>query len=159
MQKEKILVSPFAGEIVPLSEVPDPVFSEGMIGVGFAVVPSGEKVRVDAPGDGVIKSINESLHAINMELDDGTEILIHIGIDTYDLKGEGFSKIRKPGDRLLAGNAIIEVDFNLLRDKKKYTVTPVVITNPESVANIHTNFGETVAGEIALEYRKKGDNK
>ncbi len=155
MKEEKILVSPFAGEIIPLSEVPDPVFSEGMLGVGFAVIPSGDKVRVSAPGDGVIKSISDTLHAINMELSDGTEILIHIGIDTFDLKGEGFSLIRKAGDRLLAGNAILEADFSLMRERGKHTATPVVITNPESVNKLKAHHGVTVGGEVALEYTQR----
>lgn len=150
-----VIYSCMSGEIIPLSDVPDPVFSEGMLGKGYAIIPNQASTELLMPADGEIKSISDTNHAVNILTSDGLEILIHIGIDTVELGGKGFEVIRKPGDRLNAGNPIMKVDFEAIRAAGKETVTPVVITNPEVISVISPVFGKTDAGRnVTMKYRK-----
>ena len=90
------------GQLIPLSEVKDPVFSQRMMGDGIAIIPDGDYIV--APCDGVIKMMYPTLHAFGIENNDGLEILVHIGIDTINLKGEGFKKYVSLGDKVISVN-------------------------------------------------------
>ncbi len=119
--------SPMTGEIMPLSEVPDQVFSQKMMGDGFAIKPSqGEIV---SPVNGKIINIFPTKHAIGILADNGTEILIHIGIDTVNLKGEGFTAKIEEGDEVKQGQVLMEVDLAFIEHNAPSTVTPVIFTN------------------------------
>lgn len=122
--------SPLAGWVTPLDDVPDPVFAERMLGNGVAVDPIDG--RIVAPGAGVISSVHSAGHAVTVELDSGPVILIHIGLDTVALAGEGFTPRVKDGQRVEQGETLIEFDLDTLARKARSLVTPVIVTNSET---------------------------
>ena len=97
-EKGSILHSPCNGKVVPITEVPDPTFAEKILGDGFAVIP--EEGKVYAPADGEITMVFDTLHAVTMTTTQGVEVLIHIGLDTVNLKGEPFTAHVKAGDKV-----------------------------------------------------------
>lgn len=149
-KKKKALdiVSPMTGEIVTLEQVPDQVFSGRMIGDGAAIAPA--KGTVVAPCSGKLSQIFPTNHAIGIETKEGLEILIHIGIDTVELKGEGFKRLLEPGVQVEAGTPIIEVDLELLKKNEKALSTPVVITNMDLVDKIDVVEGAGEAGQTTM---------
>ena len=150
------LYSPLSGRIVPLSEVNDAVFSEEMLGKGFAVIPEDKMLTLKMPSDGRIVSVSGTSHAVNIIKDDGLELLIHVGIDTVELRGNGFELLCSEGDELSCGAPIMTVDFTELKRHGKDTVTPVVITNPEAVCKLSCEAGKCDGdGYIALRYVKE----
>ncbi len=126
--KVKIKIfTPVNGKIIPLEEVPDPVFSEKLMGEGVAIIPTSGNVF--APVAGTIIQIANTKHAVGILAEDGSEILIHIGLDTVALKGAGFTVAVNMGDKVEVGQLLIEVDWKYLRNHAKSIVTPIVITN------------------------------
>ncbi|TWT27071.1 glucose-specific PTS transporter subunit IIBC [Planomicrobium sp. CPCC 101110] len=121
--------SPLTGEILPISETPDQVFSGKMIGDGFAIRPTDGKVV--SPVNGKVVTVFPTKHAIGIAADNGTEILIHIGIDTVHLKGEGFTSHIEQGDLVEQGQVLMEVDLDYIEKNAASIVTPVVFTNLE----------------------------
>ncbi|GGJ26832.1 glucose-specific PTS transporter subunit IIBC [Deinococcus roseus] len=119
--------SPMRGRILPLAQVPDDVFSQKLMGDGFAIDPIDGSVY--APCDGTIEALFPTMHAVALLGDSGHEILIHVGIDTVHLGGEGFSAQVKQGDRVKAGDLLLSVNLPLIRDKVPSLITPVVFTN------------------------------
>ncbi len=148
-QKAK-LYAPVNGKVVSLEEVPDPVFSEKMMGEGIAITPTDEVIF--APFDGEIVQIPETKHAVGIKDKKGNEVLIHIGLDTVDLAGEGFTAKVKIGDSVSVGQPLIELDLEFLRENAKDLVTPIVITNSvNSGKEIQlTEEKEASAGETVL---------
>ncbi|SHN37483.1 glucose-specific PTS transporter subunit IIBC [Gracilibacillus kekensis] len=130
-------VSPMQGEVMLLSEVPDQVFSQKMMGDGFAVKPTDGEIV--SPVDGKIINIFPTKHAIGMEAENGTEILIHIGIDTVNLKGEGFTAKVAEGDQIKKGQALMQVDLDYISKNAPSTVTPIIFTNLEEGQSIQLN--------------------
>jgi PTS system D-glucosamine-specific IIC component len=120
-------VAPIEGKIVPLSEVPDHVFSQKMMGDGFAILPSSGKIV--APCDGKIETLFPTKHAIGLTSTSGHEILIHIGIDTVELKGEGFTAYVAGGDQVKKGQHLLDVDLDFLKKNAPSIVTPIIFTN------------------------------
>ena len=126
---ETEIYAPGHGEIIPLSEVPDKVFSEKMMGDGIGFVPdSGEIV---APFDGTVKTIFPTKHAIGLESDSGVEVLIHIGIDTVKLNGEGFESLVNTDEPVTQGQPLMKIDLEYLKEHAPSIITPVIITNQE----------------------------
>lgn len=124
------LRQPLAGTVVPLSEVPDPTFAQGIMGPGLAIQPSGDTVV--APADGIVGATFESSHAIALELDDGTELLIHVGIDTVQMKGEGFETLVEKGARVTAGTPLLRFDRAKIAAAGYSAITPVIVLNDEN---------------------------
>ncbi|MCQ2009884.1 MAG: PTS glucose transporter subunit IIA [Sporolactobacillus sp.] len=118
---------PLKGKVVSITEVPDPVFSQKMMGDGFAIIPENDIVR--SPVDGKITNIFPTKHAISLKSDDGREILIHVGLETVSLKGEGFTSLVKDGTAVKKGDRLLQVDFSKISDKVPSTITSVVFTN------------------------------
>lgn len=118
--------APVCGKIISLEEIGDGVFSEGVLGKGFGIEP--EEGMVYAPFDGRVLLIPDTKHAIALESTDGTEILIHVGIDTVDLKGEGFEPLVQVGDRVQAGDRLMRFDLEKIANKYR-TTTAVIVTN------------------------------
>ena len=108
--------SPLAGWVTALDDVPDPVFAERMLGDGLAVDPVDG--RVVAPGDGVVRTIPPAGHAVRLDLDAGPVLLIHVGLDTIGLGGEGFTPAVKDGQRVAQGDVLIEFDLDLLARRR-----------------------------------------
>ncbi|MCH1881651.1 N-acetylglucosamine-specific PTS transporter subunit IIBC [Agrococcus sp. ARC_14] len=118
---------PIEGRVVPLSEVPDPTFSEGVMGPGLAIEPSGDTVI--APADGTVAHIFPTGHAIAMQLRDGTELLVHVGIDTVRMDGKGFETLVAVGDEVTEGTPLLRFDLGAIRAAGLSTVTPVILLN------------------------------
>ncbi|MFV0289210.1 MAG: PTS glucose transporter subunit IIA [Mycoplasmatales bacterium] len=126
-KKEIEFLMPLKGEIVDLTETPDEVFSTKMMGDGFAIKPAKDK-QVCAPLAGEIVSIFPTNHALGLKTEEGIEILIHVGLDTVNLKGEGFTAHVKAGDKVQAGDLLLEVDFDNIEPKVPSIITPVIFT-------------------------------
>ncbi|MFF2291226.1 glucose-specific PTS transporter subunit IIBC [Peribacillus butanolivorans] len=120
-------VSPIKGEIKPITEVPDPVFAEKMMGDGFAIVP--EDGLVVSPVDGTIVNLFPTKHAIGIVSDAGREILIHVGIDTVKLEGKGFEALVTQGDKVKSGQPLLKVDIEYIKNNATSIITPIVFTN------------------------------
>ena len=147
------LLAPLSGELVPLEEVPDLVFAEKIVGDGIAIKPSGNKIV--APCAGVISKIFETNHAFAMHTDSGLELFIHCGIDTVELKGEGFTRIAAEGQAVKAGDVIIEFDLSVLEAKAKSTLTPVIISNMDDLKELTKASGAVTLGtDVILSIRK-----
>lgn len=142
------LVSPITGNILPMEEVPDKVFSDKMMGDGLAIEPSEGKIL--SPVDGTIVTIFPTNHAIGLESKEGLEILIHIGLDTVELQGEGFNRIIEEGQKVKKGDLLMEFDIEKIQVAGKSTITPIVITNMDKIQTIEKNSGAVVAGSEIL---------
>lgn len=149
-QKGLELYAPLNGEIVPLENVPDPVFGEKMMGEGIAIMPSEGKVV--SPVEGKIVQIPETKHAVGIEATDGTEILIHVGLETVALKGEGFTVNVSVGDQVSVGDSLIEFDLDYVKENASNSITPMVITNTDKESKSYnpTEDKQAVAGETVI---------
>ena len=147
------IVAPLSGEIVNIEDVPDVVFAEKIVGDGIAIKPSGNKMV--APVDGTIGKIFETNHAFSIESDNGIELFVHFGIDTVELKGEGFKRIAEEGQLVKKGDVIIEFDLPLLEEKAKSTLTPVVISNMDEIKEMIKLTGQVTVGETPVIRIKK----
>ena len=145
MTNELELMAPLSGQARPLTEVPDPVFAGMMMGDGLAVDPTSSMLL--APCDGVITQIARTCHALTLTADNGAEILMHIGIDTVTLKGEGFVAHVKQGDRVRSGAPLIEADFALMTGRVPSLTTVLVIANSDKFVPQFRASGTLVAGQ------------
>ncbi|KQY95910.1 PTS galactitol transporter subunit IIC [Caulobacter sp. Root1455] len=125
-----VLSSPLKGWIAPLDEAPDAVFAERMLGDGLAIDPLGSTLH--APCDARVIAVHATRHAVTLRADNGAEILMHVGLETVGLGGEGFEVHVKDGDAVKAGDTLISFDLDLLSQRAKSLITPVVITNPDA---------------------------
>ncbi|GAA0319459.1 PTS glucose transporter subunit IIA [Oceanobacillus sp. FSL W7-1293] len=134
VNNEVELFAPVDGEIIPLEEVPDPVFSEKMMGDGIAIKPSNGKVV--SPVDGDIVQVFPTKHAVGVKAGNGAEILIHIGLETVALDGEGFTIYVKEGDKVKKGDVLVDVDLSVVSEKASSTITPMLITNMSDIETL-----------------------
>lgn len=132
-KNEEYLAAPFAGEVIELKNVPDEAFAQKMLGDGFAITPVENTVK--APCAGEIVQMFSTGHAVGIKSKKGLEVLVHIGIDTVELDGEGFTKLVENGDQVELGTPLIEIDLDYLKENAPSIVTPVIITNIEKVKN------------------------
>lgn len=139
---EKVIKSPMNGTVIPLSEVPDAVFSSEMLGKGFGVEPSEGKAY--APVDGEVTTVFDTKHALGLMSENGVELLIHIGMDTVKLNGRGFDVKVKAGDQVKAGDLLAEFDMDLIKSEGYPVTTAVVITNTDDCEAI----GEVKTGAV-----------
>lgn len=126
-EKEVEIYTPVNGLLIPLEDVPDPVFSQKMVGEGIAVIPTNGNIH--SPIEGTVILISATKHAIGIRAENGLEILVHVGLDTVSLKGEGFNIAVNVGDKVSVGQLLMEVDWDFIRTNAKSTITPIVITN------------------------------
>ncbi|WJD04722.1 glucose-specific PTS transporter subunit IIBC [Staphylococcus aureus] len=134
-----IVHAPLTGEVTPLSEVPDQVFSEKMMGDGIAIKPSQGEVR--APFNGKVQMIFPTRHAIGLVSDSGLELLIHIGLDTVKLNGEGFTLHVEEGQEVKQGDLLINFDLDYIRNHAKSDITPIIVTQG-NITNLDFKQGE-----------------
>ena len=135
--QEVVLAAPLNGTVVALEDVPDPVFSSGAVGKGAGIEPSdGASIKVVAPADGSVVVAPSSGHAYGLALDNGLEILIHVGIDTVNLEGKGFDVKVGKGDRVKAGQTLVVVDRAVIEEAGYKLVTPVLVTNYMNFAEV-----------------------
>lgn len=154
-KKSGRLLAPTDGRLLSLASVSDEAFASGLLGVGFAIEPTAGTVY--APAAGRIESISDSKHAYTIQAEDGLELLIHVGIDTVELRGEGFLPMVREGETIRAGEVIARIDPDRIRSQGYAATIPVIITNGERLAGFSLSESKrTIGGEsIALEYRLK----
>lgn len=144
------LVSPLAGELLPLSEVKDEVFSSGAMGEGVAVEPNEGVLH--APADGKVVMTFPTGHAIGMKTSDGAEILMHIGMDTVNLQGHGFETLVAKGDEVKAGDELVKFDIDAIHAKGYVVTTPIVVTNSKDYEKITVvSQGKVKVGQEILD--------
>ncbi len=146
-KKTVYISSPVSGRVMPVTEVPDPVFSERVLGDGCGIVP--EEGKIYSPVDGIISSVADTCHAYGFLSDDGVEILVHFGLETVSLNGEGFTSYVHVGDKVKRGQLIAEVDMELLCRHSISTVTPVLVCDGADGLNM-TISGDVVRAGDAL---------
>ncbi|WP_176757757.1 PTS sugar transporter subunit IIA [Melghirimyces thermohalophilus] len=137
-----VIAAPIKGKVVSLNEVPDPVFSDKMMGDGVAIQP--EEGMVYAPVDGEIAQMFHTGHAVGIRTKEGVEVLIHIGLETVSLEGEGFTTKVEQGDRVKTGQPLIQFSLDTVKEKAKSTITPVVVTNMDLVDSLAPKLSEQV---------------
>lgn len=143
---EKEVSSPLSGKVIPLKEVHDEVFSSELMGKGCAVIPSEGKIY--APFDGKVVGLLDSYHAVGMESEDGVEVLIHVGMDTVKLNGDGFTPHVKEGEQVKKGQLLLEFDIEKIEAAGYEVTTPVIVTNSDefseiaAVADKEVSYGE-----------------
>lgn len=143
-----VLKAPLTGFLMPIERVPDPVFAQKMVGDGVSIDPLSQCLL--APCDGEIVQLHSAGHAVTLGTTDGIEVMMHIGLDTIDLKGEGFTPKIKNGDRVKTGDALIEFDADYIATHAKSLLTQVIITNSELVATFEPRTGSVKAGEDVI---------
>ncbi len=154
-QKEEVVSAPLTGKVIPLSEVPDPVFAQKMMGDGLAIIPT-EGVLV-SPVDGKIIQVFPTKHAVGILSNFGAEILMHIGLETVGMNGEGFEAFVKEGDTVKVGQKLMTFDLDLINEKATSTVTPVIITNGEQIEIVSKDENQEVqaGNQIVMTLEKK----
>lgn len=140
--KKQKICAPVEGKVVPLDTVNDEVFSKKLAGDGVAIEPTGEVVV--APCDGMLTLLFKTNHAFAIVTDEGAEILIHIGIDTVDLKGEGFIPLAKQNQKVKAGDKILKFDSEFIIQKGCELTTMVLIANHQSLKSIEYKYSDNV---------------
>ena len=143
-----ILKAPVTGTAVPIEQVPDPVFSQKIIGEGAAIEPTDG--RIVSPVDGEVVSVAPTLHAYGFRTEEGVEVLVHFGLETVGLKGECFQAYVKAGDKVKAGELVAEADLKALSEKKINAVTPVLVCGGLGGRSMNIFHGPVKAGETEL---------
>lgn len=150
-----VLASPLEGRALPLTRVPDPVFSQGTLGPGAAIEPSSDTVH--APGDATVIVAQKTGHAFGLKLDDGIEVLIHVGIDTVNLDGKGFDVKVTAGQHVSAGDPLVTFDRGIIEEAGYSLITPVIVTNHRKFASVRqVGSGPVHVGDPLLEVSAQG---
>ena len=143
-QKMTVML-PIDGKVIPLEQLPDETFASAILGPGCGVEPTGDTVY--APFDGTVTQVPESLHAVGMMSDDGIELLIHVGMDTVEMKGQGFTSLTKEGAKVKAGTPLLKVDLEAIRAAGHPTATALIVTNSDDLPEISVVAnGDAAAG-------------
>lgn len=148
--KKRELCSPADGEVILLEEVEDEVFSQKMMGDGFAVIPSNNQIV--SPCNGEVLQVFNTKHAIVIRDEFGLELIIHVGLDTVKLKGEGFDVKVVKGQMVKRGELLLNVDLEFLEKNQKQIVTPVIITNMDKVTINKRVTGKQKANTVVLTF-------
>ena len=152
-KNDNALYAPVAGEAVPVSEVPDPTFAEGLLGNGIAIIPTEGKVY--APCNATVDMMFTTGHAVSLVADSGAEILIHVGLETVGLEGKPFTVHVQNGQKVKKGDLMIEVDLEAIKAAGLHTITPVVICNTDDYTTFNTTTGKAVTNaDVVIELGK-----
>lgn len=154
-QNSVLLMAPLSGYLYPIDQVPDPVFAQKMVGDGIAIDPVSQSLL--APCEGEVVQIHPAHHAITVKTPEGIEVLMHIGLETVALRGEGLNPKVKEGDRVKTGDVLIEFDADYLAIHAKSLITVIVIANSDQVARFLPRRGSVTAGRDAILELKLGD--
>lgn len=141
------IIAPVSGKMIPLEEVADPTFAGKVLGDGFAIVPEDSMIK--SPVDGTVELMYETGHAVGLSTNDGKEILLHIGIDTVAMNGEGFHIIAKTGQKVKCGDPLVEVDFEKIRKAGKSDSVIVIVTSGEKVETRNVDRVKSGINEVA----------
>ena len=134
------------GEVISIDQVPDAVFSQKFMGDGYAVLPTDGKIT--SPCEGEVLNVFPTQHAVGIKTDGGVEILLHMGLDTVELKGEPFETVVKEGQRVTKDTVISTVDLEAVKAAGKDTPMIVALTNMDKVANVTINPGQVSATDV-----------
>ncbi len=141
-EEKKTVLAPAAGRAVSLKEVNDPTFSQEILGKGVAIIPSEGKIV--APADGTISVFFETKHAVSISAENGAEIIVHVGLDTVNLKGEHFTAHKQQGDKVKAGELLLEFDMKAIKAAGYDVITPVIICNTPDFPDMVCHTGQDV---------------
>ena len=130
----QVILAPFSGKTVELASVPDPVFAEKLTGDGLAIELNSDTVL--APCDGVISLFFDTKHAFAITTDDGIQILVHVGLDSIILNGEGITALKESGDQVTAGTPILKIDMDVFEKNSINMISPVLVVNYDKVTEL-----------------------
>ena len=147
---KSVMYAPCDGELIKLEDVSDEVFSSGVMGDGFAVLPSSKKFY--SPVSGKIENVYKTGHAYTILTDDGLDVLIHLGIDTVELDGKYFEKNVSIGETIKKGELLVVADVEKIMEEGFDPVCVVVVSNPEKMHNVEINYGMCYAKDEAMKY-------
>ncbi|MBY6178989.1 MULTISPECIES: PTS glucose transporter subunit IIA [Staphylococcus] len=154
VNKEIEIYAPLTGEYINIEDIPDPVFAQKMMGEGFGINPTeGEVV---SPIEGKVDNVFPTKHAIGLKADNGLEILVHIGLDTVQLDGQGFEILVSSGDTVQVGDPLLKFDLEYISNNAKDVISPIIITNSDQTESIHVNDvkavikGETKVVDVTM---------
>jgi sugar PTS system EIIA component len=148
------LVSPINGKMILLKDVPDKVFASEMMGPGVAFITNDGKVY--SPCDGELATVFPTKHALGLKANNGAEILLHFGLDTVELEGEGFTLLKEAGEKIQKGDLLLEVDIDEVQNKGYKIDMPMIITNSSEYSiNISELSDVTANQEIVMSLEKK----
>ena len=151
--QSKTVLAPIRGKVLAQADIPDETFAQGILGPGCGVEPTGDTVY--APFDGTVTQVPESLHAVGMMSDDGIELLIHVGMDTVEMKGQGFTSLTKEGAKVKAGTPLLKVDLEAIRAAGHPTATALIVTNSDDLPEISVVAnGDAAAGTPVFKFKK-----
>ena len=128
------IMAPIDGTVLPQDKIPDETFATGILGPGCGIEPTGDTVY--APFDGTVTQVASTLHAVGLQSDDGIELLIHVGMDTVDMKGQGFTALVKEGAKVKAGTGLLKVDLAAIRAAGHPTATAIIVTNGDDMPEL-----------------------
>ena len=148
-RKQREVYAPVDGQVVGLDQVDDEVFSQGLAGDGVAIKPVSNIFT--APISGKVSKIFATNHAYSIKSDKDLEVLVHIGLDTVNLKGNGFERLVNEGDEVKAGDGIIKVDLAYLGEHAKDTITPILISEESDVKMIEKKLKIVKSGDVIME--------
>jgi len=149
-----VIYAPVSGKVIALKDFPDPVFSQEILGPGCGIIPSIEQII--APFNGVVIQLTDTKHAIGLKSEDGMELLIHIGVDTVDMNGIGFSSYVKEGQTVHMGEKLISFDKAAIRKANHSDTVAIIVTNADDFAGIEKLADDTVtAGTSLLKVQKE----
>ena len=147
------IYAPLAGQVVAITEVPDPTFAEGLLGNGVAIIPTDGKVC--SPVDGTVETMFDTGHAVCLKSSAGAEILIHVGLETVGLNGAPFKIHCKNGDTVKKGQLLVEADLEAIKAAGLPVITPVLVCNSDEYAAFKTNIGKAVTNaDVVIELGK-----
>lgn len=147
------IYAPMEGQAVPITEVPDPTFAEGMLGNGIAIQPTSGKVC--APFDGTVSMMFETGHAVSLTSETGVEVLIHVGLETVGLNGAPFKVAVKNDQKVKKGQLLMEADLDAIKAAGLPTITPVLVCNTDDYSTFNTTVGKAVTNaDVVIELGK-----
>ena len=149
--KEIRISAPVSGEAVALESVSDEVFSQKMVGDGLAIVPVDN--AFGAPVEGTVSKLFSTHHAYIVRHKSGMEVMVHIGLDTVALKGEGFEAVAREGDEVKAGDTIVRADLDLIKSLGKEVVTPVIVSEMAKFKSIEKKIGDIAKADTIMELK------
>lgn len=147
------IYSPLNGTIIPIEEIPDEAFAEKIIGDGVGIVPSGDTIYAPCDADDI--SIFDTNHAISFETSNGLELIVHFGIDTVKLDGQGFTRIAEDGQSVKKGDPLVKFDLEYIIANAKSHKTPVIISNMDTVEELVRSSGQISAGDLLMKVKVK----
>ena len=150
--QSKTVLTPIRGKVLAQADIPDETFAQGILGPGCGIEPTGKTVY--APFDGTVEQVASTLHAVGLTSEDGIEILIHVGMDTVEMKGQGFTSLTKEGAKVKAGTPLLKVDLDAIRAAGHPTATAIIVTNGDDLPEMSVvAAGDTAVGVPLLKFK------